>query len=175
MAYLVYLGDQLYFTGGEVTIEVIETSAGYHSLLALFLIDPLTQVSFDLSENHQTGDIATIDPMSLGYSAGDELIFGIRVFRGGSHDDPSSFLTIFLMGGAERNPDGTIYAAVGYLGGGSFKIGFEDLWSGGDLDYNDNRFLFSGGVSTVSEPGTLLLLGVGLLGIGARCRMNARA
>jgi len=169
------LGEQLYYTGGEVTIEVLAASAGYHSFLALYSLGPTTQVSPTISENHDTGAVAVINPGDFGYSIGDELIFGIAVYTGGSHEAPAGFLAVFVMGPAARNPDGVLHAGVDDLGGGMFEIGFEDLLGGGDRDYNDNRFLFSGGVTTVPEPGTLALLGLGLVAMGmSRSRRKSK-
>ncbi len=161
------LGQKIYYTGGEVHIEVLAASAGYHSFLGLYMLDPTTQQGGDIAENHDTGTMVTIDPAALGYLPGDELIFGIRVYSGGDHTGSGSLVGYFFTGDASRNPDNILHAGVDSLGGGLYEVGFEDLMGGGDLDYNDNRFLFSGGVS-VPEPGVILLLGLGLLGIGVR-------
>ena len=69
------------------------------------------------------------------------------------------------MGAAPRNPDNVIHAGVDNIGGGMFVVGFEDLFGGGDLDYDDNRFQFKGGIAptAVPEPATLTLLGLGLV------------
>lgn len=166
------LGDKLFYTGGEVTIEVLAASAGYHSFLGLYLLDPTTQQNGNFAENHDTGAVFTFDPSDFGYSVGDELIFGIAVYTGGSHSDPSNYLATFFMGDADRNPDGIVHAGVDDLGDGMFEVGFEDLFNGGDRDYNDNRFLFFGGVTSVPAPGALGLLGLGLLGIGLRRRQR---
>jgi hypothetical protein len=45
-------------------------------------------------------------------------------------------------------------------------VGFEDLPDGGDLDYDDHQFVFTG-VSAVPDGGSALaLLGVALTGLG---------
>jgi hypothetical protein len=44
-------------------------------------------------------------------------------------------------------------------------VGFEDLFGGGDFDYDDNNFVFSNVTSAAvaPEPASLLLLGSGLM------------
>lgn len=55
------------------------------------------------------------------------------------------------------------------IGGTNWVFAFED---GGDLDYNDMVVKVES-IKPVSAPGTLALLGLGLLGIGALRRRNA--
>ena len=73
------------------------------------------------------------DPMGtaslLGpYRTESELVFGIRPLDTGDH---------WQSGPATRNVDGVVHVAVTYEGDCSWLIGFEDLYGGGDLDYND--------------------------------------
>lgn len=82
------------------------------------------------------------------------------------------------------NVDGVTHGYVtsfsgGLLGSSMFPagtfIGMEDRpWS--DYDYNDNRFLFTNvGVASTPEPGSLVLLGTGILGIAGAMRRKMYA
>ncbi len=171
------LGGELFYTGGDVTVTLEGGEAAYHNFLSLY--GDLGDAE-DLLENHgDLGYSATItaaEMAALGYEAGDALMFGIGVFTGGSHDDPDGFTAIYLMGDGTDNPDLIMHAI---LDDGDapdeYRVGFEDLYNGGDRDFNDTVFAFSDGVRGVPEPGTLLLLGMGLLGMSARRRMTAKA
>ena len=62
------------------------------------------------------------------YPADAEVILGLNVQNTGDH---------WESGPSDRNADGVAHVAVTYEGGCSWVIGFEDLYGGGDLDYND--------------------------------------
>jgi hypothetical protein len=75
---------------------------------------------------------------------------------------------VYFMGSGARNLDGLVHARVEYQAGRVVIVGFEDLFGGGDLDYNDNRFLFQGDLTgsipgSIPEPSVLALLGVGFI------------
>ncbi|HEY0639430.1 MAG TPA: PKD domain-containing protein [Pseudonocardiaceae bacterium] len=124
------LGGQLYATGGEIEVEVLPATAGLTS--QLYLLEP---VEVFVATNREVGR-----RVQLGrFEPGVELLFGIRV-------DGNEY----RMGPAERNPDGIPHAAVDFTDEDTAVVGFEDLFGGGDRDYDDNVFRFSGGIA--SQP-----------------------
>lgn len=151
------LGGQLTYTGGSVTVESLPVSSGFTSELGLYN-SAFVRLAFLLFDE-PPGVVVNFVPSSLGIAAGAELIFGIRVVSDNNRE--------YFTGPGSRNPDGIAHAKVNALGGGIFDVGFEDLFGGGDLDFDDNVFRFTGGVqSSIPEPVTFVLLTLGLAGLG---------
>ena len=132
------IGGQLFATGGTVDIVVQPGTAGYTS--QLFLVRPDGTRS-NLALNTQVGKHVTVGP----FPAGKELVFGISVLNGSD---------TFLMGPASRNPDGIAHAEVTETGLRTFLVGFEDLYGGGDRDFDDNVFQFTGNLAPTRPPVT---------------------
>lgn len=123
-----------------------------------------------------------------GLTVGESLIFGLQALVLHYNADNIHYpnTNYFFSGAAVNNQDrsgwndGQVHTKVLNLGDNRFLVGFEDIWGGGDRDYNDNIFLFEGisvdiplpPPSIVSEPASLPLLGL-LVG-GLLWRRRAR-
>jgi len=81
-----------------------------------------------------SADIGT--QVNLGtFPAGTELIFRLDVLNSGYS---------YYTGAAERNPDSEIHVRIDSTESGAYRFGFEDLYGGGDRDYDDCVFEVSG-------------------------------
>jgi hypothetical protein len=129
------IGGQLFATGGTVDIVVQPGTAFFTSRLFLQHPDG-TRTSVAL--NTEVGKQVTVGP----FPAGEELVFGIVM------PDHQTF----LMGPASRNPDGIAHAEVTESGVRTFLVGFEDQFGGGDRDYDDNVFQFTGNLAPTRPP-----------------------
>ena len=145
-------------TTGEVVLTFLSKTASYSN--DLFLLGTPEAIL-----NNQTASPGA--QYSLGsFQAGTELDFSIFVNNSG--------LTYFT-GDAVKNPDSLIHAAYDITSSQTLNIGFEDIFYGGDRDYDDMVFSLSNvsvgpTLSPVPEPETfgMLALGLTLLGFVAR-------
>jgi hypothetical protein len=202
------LEQTLIATGGDVVVTFVSTGAGYTSELFL---DGAVGDELGAIFNNWTTDLGS--SVNLGsFAAGTELVFKLLVQQTGD---------AFYTGGGSRNLDGLVHAALENVAG-QVLVGFEDLYGGGDLDYDDLVFAFvnvaagggdspgngSGGTTgspaapgaggspidaggspigagggpigggpgaprAVDEPGTLVLLGSGLVMLGVAMKRQA--
>lgn len=153
------LGDTLVSSGGNVLITFEGTDAGYDSFVSV-------NGGVEFFPNHATTVGSIVD---LGYfAAGTVLDVQLRVVNTGF---------VWHTGSGANNVDGLAHANVTYNYGapGRTLVGFEDLYGGGDLDFNDHKFSFTISTAPIPEPETyaLMLAGLGVLGFVARRRKNA--
>ncbi len=69
------------------------------------------------------------------WAAGTEVVFGLQVQTTGDH---------WQSGPGSRNADGVVHGAATFEGDCTWLLGFEDLYGGGDRDYNDLVFRVHG-------------------------------
>lgn len=140
---------------GEVLLTFLSGEADFTSNLFL-------EGRADSILNNQTAVAGS--QFSLGnFDAGSTLSFSIFVEEIGA---------TFFNGLASRNFDNVVHAAYSSVVGNTITIGFEDLFGGGDSDYNDlvfsltNVYAATTPVSPVSEPETyaMFMAGLGLMG-----------
>ena len=162
-------GLSLVATGGEVIAFFVGSEAGYNATLSLN--SPCCSSEF--FPNHAT---AVGTSFSLGtFAAGTTLVVRQHVATTG--DD-------WFTGPADGNVDNVVHAGTGsWVADASIPVngtyvGFEDLFGGGDFDYNDHRFVLTSVRASVSEAPTALLflagllVGVGLIGLTATVRVG---
>lgn len=130
------IGGQLFATGGTVDIVVQPATAAYTSHLFLQHGDGTRE---KIALNTEVGKHVSVGP----FPAGQELVFGITVLN---RPGP------YFIGPASRNPDGIAHVEVTETGIRTFLVGFEDVFGGGDRDYDDNIFQFTGNLAPQSPP-----------------------
>jgi len=149
------LGQDIYYHGGSLQFEILAADSAYISQIYLHT----STGNIWLGNNRGAGVVINIgDPAAIGLNLEDEFILGIHVMNTGND---------FFMGGGYDNPDGVVHAAVNYGPNQTGIIGFEDLFGGGDLDYNDAMIKVLGniGLTSIPEPLSFMLLGSGVLGL----------
>ena len=152
-------------TGEEVGLWFVGSDAAFESVLLLRA--PRFRGPF--FPNHDT---ATGDTADLGFfEAGAELVFGLNV---------RTTEDTFFTGAPSRNADNQIHARMSAWSGTpsipprGVRVDFEDLFGGGDLDFNDYSFVVTGAKlvesAPVPEPTALVLSASGAAMLLARRR-----
>lgn len=138
---------------GDVMVTYLSFSANYSNTLYLFTDDGIANNDIEIFNNKMTSPGTTLN---LGnFTAGTELLFYIFV-----HDTQQTYYSGSNTG---LNADGIVHTKVDSdYGENMVYVGFEDIYNGGDFDYNDLEFSIqfingTSGPQSVPEPSTLLI------------------
>ena len=130
------------------------------------IFDDISSEQSIISESD--GSLALGQGTSLGSFATDT---NIDFFLGKNGRD------VFFTSGAENNIDNInhlISYQVEFEGEDYYLLGFEDLWGGGDQDFNDTVFVIKGAVEPIPEPRAAISL-IALGGLGAMTLRKRRS
>ena len=160
-------GSMLVATDGNVFAGFLGSDAGYFN--TLFLDSPSDWGTQEIFNKYTpVGSIVDLGT----FTAGTELIFRIDVLN--------TSLSYFT-GDGSRNPDGIAHAeAITTLSENLYvtTVGFEDLYGGGDEDYNDFVFWLTNVIDPqtngIPEPPILLLMMIALLGLWVQRRRRSK-
>jgi MYXO-CTERM domain-containing protein len=161
------LGVLPFASGGTVVATYVSGDAANTDVLFLGIYDPVFSNHFPPLHTNP-GDKYTFP---LPFAVNTLLDFGIHNISTGK-----TYYVGDGLGddGATANPDGIAHAAVTDLGGGVTQIEFEDLFNGGDKDYNDVIFTFinvsvnkQNSVPDATGTAGLMLAGLALVGAAA--------
>jgi len=155
----------LYYHGGSLQFQILAPEAGYNS--QIFILTDTS--SFFIANSKDIGLIVNLaDPSTVGLNPGDEFTLGIHVIPTGDY---------FRMGEGSSNPDGVAHAKANYLYNHLALVEFEDIFGGGDFDYNDVRLQVAGdiGVFQTPEPLALILVAMGLPSLALLRRSEQRS
>ena len=164
------------WTGEDVFARFLSSEAAYDD--NLYLWNKAGGANLFLFDNRTGATAGTIgfSPGSFGYTAGDELVFFLRVFtpESGTVGETAGTPAFTWYSVPGMNSDGAAHAQFTALGGGDMGMSWEDLpaaqWTGGEGDFNDMRVA----VSVTPEPVSMALLGTGLAGLAGFRRRRRR-
>ena len=157
---------------GQVNAYFYGSTAGYTNTISMLVNDVVTSESALGVLNNHTSTIGQV--VNLGsVTAGDVLTFRLNVLDTGDTYFSNKTLNADGVNHVYSTAfDGDVQVGIPK---GTF-LAFEDLRGGGDLNYNDENFVFTNVTAAVPEPESyaMLMSGLGLLGVIARRKKKAQ-
>ena len=125
-------GNRLFASGNDIWLQFLGGYAGFDVDLLLFDFVGQDPTGLPVIFNNHLSTVGE-EYHASGFTPGEELFFGIFVQNTGQ---------TFYSGPAGGNPDNTLHVQFFEVSDGVYTIGvgFEDLWEGGDEDYQDLFF-----------------------------------
>lgn len=143
---------------GDITAYFYGSTAAYTNDLTMLVNGVATGI--EGLNNHTSPYGLALDFGAV--NAGDTLVFELNNISPGGigpwYSDKS------LNSDGVNHVYSTDFAGDGFIPAGTF-VSFEDLPNGGDLNYNDEDFVFTNVATSVPEPTSLLLLAIGIGGL----------
>jgi hypothetical protein len=142
---------------GEIIAYFYATDAGYDSQIGMWVNGVATGIYGLWNHGSSRGDSLVLGEVK----AGDIIAFELKV----SNINSSWYSVSSLNSDGLNHAYSTDFAGDEYIPMGTY-IGFEDKLNLGDFDYNDHQFVFTNvRKSSVPEPGSMALLGLGLIAL----------
>ncbi|MBN9061816.1 MAG: PEPxxWA-CTERM sorting domain-containing protein [Rhizobiales bacterium] len=150
---------------GNLMAYFYASDAAYDQTIGVTVNGVSTGVTGLLNHSSSFGDMINLGHVNIG----DALVFTLQVLSTGNvfHSQKS------------LNADGFNHVYSTDFGGGGIipagvYVGFEDIFGGGDRDYNDMEFVFKVAAG-VPEPSTWAMMLIGFAGLGFAARRRGKA
>ena len=142
---------------GDITAYFFATSASYVSRIGLWINGISTGIYGLQNDTSVYGDSLVLGTAN----AGDSLMFELQVLSTSS----SWYSVAWFNSDSKNHAYATDFSGDSLIPVGTY-VGFEDLPKLGDFDYNDHQFVFTNIGTSVPEPWSIALFGLGIAALG---------